>query len=35
MYEKAIAATDRKIDNLVYELYRLPAEEIIIVEGAT
>jgi hypothetical protein len=31
MYEKAIAATDRKIDDLVYELYGLTAEEIEIV----
>ncbi|NUO82787.1 hypothetical protein HUU05_22170 [candidate division KSB1 bacterium] len=28
-----IAATDRQIDNLVYELYGLSEEEIKIVEG--
>lgn len=28
-----IAATDREIDRLVYELYELTAEEIRIVEG--
>ncbi len=31
--QRAIDATDRKIDNLVYELYGLTAEEIRIVEG--
>jgi hypothetical protein len=30
-----IAATDRRIDALVYELYGLTAEEIKIVEEAT
>ena len=29
-----IAATDRQIDRLVYELYGLSAEEIALVEGA-
>lgn len=33
MHQKAIAATDRKIDALVYELYSLTAEEIKIVES--
>jgi hypothetical protein len=32
--ERQIAATDREIDRLVYELYGLTAEEIRIVEGA-
>ena len=32
--ETQIAATDRQIDNLVYELYGLTAEEIQIVESA-
>jgi hypothetical protein len=31
--ERQIAATDTQIDALVYELYRLTAEEIAIVEG--
>jgi hypothetical protein len=30
---RAVAATDRKIDELVYELYGLTDEEIRIVEG--
>jgi len=30
----AVAATDRKIDTLVYELYGLTDEEIKIVEGS-
>ncbi len=33
--ERQIAATDREIDRLVYELYGLTEEEIRIVEGAT
>lgn len=32
--ERDIASTDRQIDELVYELYGLTAEEIQIVEGA-
>jgi hypothetical protein len=32
--QRAVAATDRKIDNLVYELYGLTDEEIRIVEGS-
>jgi hypothetical protein len=32
MYQKAINATDRKIDALVYELYGLKDEEIEILE---
>jgi hypothetical protein len=32
--QRAIAATDRKIDNLVYELYALTDGEIKIVEGS-
>jgi len=32
--QRAIAATDRKIDALVYELYGLTDEEITIVEGS-
>jgi hypothetical protein len=32
--ERQIAATDRQIDQLVYELYGLMEEEIKIVEGA-
>ena len=32
--QRAIAATDRKIDALVYELYGLTDEEIKIVEGS-
>ena len=31
--ERQIAATDREIDKLVYELYGLTEEEIAIVEG--
>ncbi len=33
--QRQIEATDRKIDQLVYELYNLTAEEIAIVEAAT
>jgi hypothetical protein len=33
--ERQIAATDREIDQLVYELYGLTAEEIALVEQAT
>jgi hypothetical protein len=33
--ERPIAATDRAIDRLVYELYGLSEEEIALVEGAT
>jgi hypothetical protein len=33
--ERQIAATDRQIDELVYELYGLTEEEIRIVEGST
>ena len=33
MLEREIAATDRQIDALVYELYGLTDEEIKIVEG--
>jgi len=32
--KRQIAATDREIDRLVYELYGLTAEEVAIVEGA-
>jgi hypothetical protein len=32
--ESRIAATDRQIDELVYELYGLTEEEIKVVEGA-
>jgi len=32
--KRQIAATDRQIDNLVYELYGLSEEEIKIVEGS-
>jgi hypothetical protein len=32
---RQIEATDRRIDQLVYELYALTAEEIAIVEEAT
>ena len=32
--ENAVAATDRAIDALVYELYGLTAEEIALVEGS-
>ena len=31
--ERDVAATDKAIDNLVYELYGLTDEEIAIVEG--
>jgi len=33
--QRQIAAADRQIDPLVYELYGLTADEIRIVEGAT
>jgi hypothetical protein len=33
LYQHQIAATDRQIDALVYELYGLTAEEIAVVEG--
>jgi len=33
--DRQIAATDREINRLVYELYGLTEEEIRIVEGAT
>jgi len=33
--QRQIDATDRQIDNLVYELYGLTEEEIGIVEGST
>jgi len=33
LYQRQIAATDRQIDALVYELYGLTGEEIAIVEG--
>lgn len=33
--ERAIKVTDKNIDELVYELYGLTAEEIKIVEGTT
>jgi hypothetical protein len=32
--QNAVAATDRQIDELVYELYGLTDEEIALVEGA-
>jgi len=32
--QNAVAATDRQIDQLVYELYELTPEEIALVEGA-
>ncbi|MBM4431207.1 MAG: hypothetical protein FJ026_12800 [Chloroflexi bacterium] len=35
LYARQIAATDREIDALVYELYGLTEEEIAVVEGAT
>ena len=35
LYQRQIEATDREIDALVYELYRLGEEEIVIVEEAT
>jgi len=34
MLQRQIAATDRQIDRLVYELYDLTDDEIAIVEGA-
>jgi len=34
LYQRQIAATDRQIDALVYELYGLTEEEIAVVEGA-
>jgi len=34
LYQRQIAAADRQIDALVYELYGLSEEEIGIVEGA-
>lgn len=33
LVERQIAATDRQIDRLVYELYGLTEEEIAVVEG--
>jgi hypothetical protein len=33
LYARQIEATDREIDALVYELYRLTEEEIAVVEG--
>ena len=33
LYERQIEATDRRIDELVYELYELTEGEIAIVEG--
>ena len=33
LYQRQIKATDRQIDALVYELYGLGEEEIIVVEG--
>ena len=33
--ERQIAAADRQIDALVYDLYGLTAEEIKVVEGTT
>jgi hypothetical protein len=33
MLERQVAGTDQQIDQLVYELYGLTAEEISIVEG--
>jgi hypothetical protein len=35
LYQRQIDSTDRQIDVLVYELYRLTDEEIAIVEGTT
>jgi len=32
--QNAVTATDRQIDQLVYELYELTPEEIALVEGA-
>jgi hypothetical protein len=34
-FERQIAATDKQIDTLVYELYGLAEEQIKIVEGET
>ena len=34
LLQRQIAATDRQIDRLVYELYGLTEEEIALVEGA-
>jgi hypothetical protein len=34
LLERQIAATDRQIDTLVYELYGLTGDEIAIVEGS-
>jgi type II restriction/modification system DNA methylase subunit YeeA len=34
-FQRQIAATDKQIDNLVYQLYGLTEEEIKIVDGAT
>ena len=33
LYQRQIEATDRQIDRLVYELYGLGGEEIVVVEG--
>jgi Tfp pilus assembly PilM family ATPase len=33
LYQRQVAATDRQIDALVYELYGLTEEEIGVVEG--
>jgi type II restriction/modification system DNA methylase subunit YeeA len=35
MLQRQINATDRQIDNLVYELYELTPEEIVIVEESS
>jgi DNA-binding protein H-NS len=35
MLQRQIDATDQEIDNLVYELYELTPEEIVIVEGSS
>ena len=34
-YQSKCATLDRQIDNLVYELYDLTPEEIVIVEGSS
>ena len=34
MIQHRIGATDRQIDNLVYELYGLTEEEVAVVEGS-
>jgi hypothetical protein len=34
LYQRQVEATDEEIDALVYELYGLTEEEIVIVEGA-